>query len=194
MIKKYAGVFFSLIMCWFFLVEASTSIEIRGAAFFPASHRFREVYENIGGNYQVELSTSTCICQREFNLWANFDWYSKKNKKHDCCDYYTRVEIPTISGGLKYYFPCTCFCSNFDFYLGLGVTYSRIHLKSESCCVKEKKCKDSIGGVIKSGINYYFCRNFFLDVFVDYVYQPVSFHKHVDVGGLKVGGGLGYSF
>ena len=42
------------------------------------------------------------------------------------------------------------------------------------------------------GIEFFF--NLLLDVFVDYLYQPVHFSTRIDIGGFKIGAGIGYKF
>ena len=188
---KLLKAFFALCVFMISSVTASSTVEIRGAAFVPVSSKFRDAYQDVGPNYQVEVASQIDCCW-PVELWTNFDWYSK-TRKHEC--YKTRVQIPTVSSGLKYMFQTLCFCPDLKFYAGLGISFSRVYLKNESCCTEnDKTSKFSVGGVFKSGVYYEFCENFFLDVFADYFYQPVCFHKHVDVGGLKVGAGIGIRF
>jgi hypothetical protein len=41
---------------------------------------------------------------------------------------------------------------------------------------------------------FFINRNVFIDVFADYLYQPVNFETHVDIGGFKIGAGMGIKF
>lgn len=163
------------------------TFEIRGAAFFHSSKRFREVYDHVGPSVQVEASTSLCDC---FGLWTNFDFFTRARKFGACCR--SRVNLYNLSLGAQYVYP---FCKCVDIYAGIGPSFTWIDLKNKSCCGHDNEHKCAIGGLLKTGVYYYFCRNFFADVFVDYLYQPVHFHhRFVNVGGFKVGLGLGVVF
>lgn len=58
-------------------------------------------------------------------------------------------------------------------------------------CTHETLSKWVAGGVLKSGMYVWINQCAFVDLFVDYLYQPVHFETHVDIGGVKVGAGLG---
>lgn len=170
------------------IVEAQEiSVEVRSAAFFHSSKLFREIYGNIGPCYELEASTPLCYC---LDGWANFDWFSKHRKK-DCEECASRVGIANISFGLKYPY---CLCEQVTAYIGIGPSFSRIWLKEKSQCCRERLTKLVIGGVLKTGIYYFINECIFLDLFVDYLYQPVHFKRRVDIGGLKTGLGAGVKF
>jgi hypothetical protein len=170
--------------------ELETTIELRSAAFFHSSKRFREIYGRVGASYGFEVSTRYRNC---LAIWVNYDQFSKHGRVHGECGGKTRVDIYNASLGVNYLYP---FCNCFEAYAGLGGSLSRINLKNRSHCFHEEKSKLAGGLVLKSGIIYYFSCNWFLDLFVDYLYQPVKFHHHhcVDIGGVKAGGGIGVSF
>ena len=69
-----------------------------------------------------------------------------------------------------------------------------VQVKNRSCCLHEKRSELLLGGVLKSGINYDITCRLFLDLFVDYAYQPSRFPSRVELGGLKTGVGLGFKF
>lgn len=178
---------FYILALYFCPLIGESSLEIRSSAFFHSAKRFREIYGNVSGSYQLEASTSLCNC---LEGWTNFDWYTKHGKSKGLEDP-TRVSIANISIGIK--FPSMC-CECFMPYVGLGASLSGIWLKNKSHCTHETVSKLAVGGVIKTGICYFFTGHTFIDVFVDYLYQPVHFKKHVDIGGLKTGIGLGVRF
>lgn len=171
------------------LMATEISLEIRSAAFFHSSGRFREIYGNVGGSYQLEASTkfNDCDC---YETWANFDWFSKHGKSDGFNDP-TRVSIANISLGIKFPYQI---CEQFTAYIGIGPSLSRIWLKNKSQCRHEKVSKLAIGGVLKTGVYYFISERVFVDVFVDYLYQPVHFETHVDIGGFKTGAGIGVKF
>ena len=179
-------VFLCLSLCPIF-AEFQNSIEIRSAAFFHSSKRFRDIYGTVSGNYQIEASTKLYDC---IDGWANFDWFSKHGKSVGFNDP-TRVSIANISLGIKFPYQ---FCEQFTPYIGIGPSLSRIWLKNKSQCSRETVSKLAIGGVLKTGVYYFINRHIFIDVFVDYLYQPVHFETNVDIGGIKTGVGVGFKF
>ena len=175
-----------LTLCPLF-AEFQSSIEIRSAAFFHSSKRFKEIYGNVGASYQLEASTKLYNC---LDGWANFDWFSKHGKSKGFNDP-TRVSIANISCGVKFPYQ---FSEQFTAYIGIGPSLSKIWLKNEPQCGHESTSKLAIGGVLKAGVYYFINRQIFIDVFVDYLYQPVHFETHVDIGGIKTGIGVGTKF
>lgn len=169
------------------MAEIESSLEIRSAVFFHSSHRFREIYGNVGGSYQLEASTKFNDC---FETWVNFDWFSKHGKSEGFEDS-TRVRIANISLGIKFPYQI---CEQFTAYFGIGPSLSRIWLKNDGQCSHERVSKLAIGGVLKTGVYYFINKCIFIDVFVDYLYQPVHFETHIDIGGFKTGVGVGVKF
>lgn len=169
------------------LAEFQSSIKFRSAAFFHSSERFREIYGNVGASYQVEASSKLSdYCEG----WANFDWFSKHGKSDGLNDS-TRVSIANISLGIKFPYQ---FYEKFTAYIGIGPCPSKIWLRNKSQCGHETVSKWTIGGVLKTGVCYFISKRVFIDVFVDYLYQPIHFETHVDIGGIKTGIGIGYKF
>ena len=164
-------------------------LEYRTAAFFPFSHRFRDLYGNVGTNYQIEARTTncfeTCGCTC-FETWANLDYFSKQGRSNHCCK--SRVDILNVSLGMNYVLPI---CYYLDAYAGIGGCVARVELKNKSCCFHEKNYKNPAGILVKTGLRYYIETYCFLDFFADYLYQPVRYHHRVDIGGFRTGVGIG---
>lgn len=185
-------IFFILLLVVFFNIlwpittrAQDTSLEFRSAAFFHSSKLFREVYGNVGVCYELEASTGLCEC---LEGWINFDWFSKHNEIGRCA---SRASIANISFGI--YFPYR-FCDRLIAYIGVGPSFSEIWLKNSAPCCVERVSKLAFGGILKSGIYYFINRCFFIDLFVDYLYQPVHFETSVNIGGFKTGAGIGIQF
>ena len=190
MIKKSAKAFFLFLLImnsYPLFAEFESSIEIRSAVFFHSSERFREIYSNVGASYQLEASTKV---YDDFDGWVNLDWFSKHGNSEGSYNP-TRVSIANISLGMKYPYQ---FYEKFTAYIGLGPSFSRIRLKNKSQCGHETVSKWAVGCVLKTGICHFINESMFIDFFVDYLYQPVHFETHVDIGGFKVGAGLGVKF
>lgn len=172
--------------CFFAHIAASSVVELRIAGFYPASSTFREVYEDFGANYQIEASTQL---KNNYDFWVNFSWYAKY-KKHEISE--SRIQIPTGSFGLKYIFANNFFDDNTETYVGAGLALTNVFLREKGCCINSKNWNFSAGVVVKSGVSYSWNENVVVDLFLDYIYLPVEFHKKVNVGGLQVGFGLGW--
>ncbi len=170
------------------LVAEYRTIEIRSGAFFPNTERFRKIYGKATASYGFEVSTSTDSC---VDAWANFDFLTKHGRSIGFNDP-TRVSIANFSFGLKYPFHVR---EKWAAYIGIGPSFSGVWVKNRYHNHRHHTASQvAVGGILKSGINYYLNSWVFIDLFVDYVYQPVSFEKRTDVGGLKTGIGLGYRF
>lgn len=168
-------------------VEAvDISAEFRAAAFIHSSKKFKALYGDVGPCYAIELGVPV-YCP--FDAWVNVDWFHR-NKRHDCISK-SSVNIFNASFGIKYVYTT---CNNLNLYLGIGPSFGGICLKNKSDAYRESSSKFIAGAVLKSGIDYTFFNGVFLDAFVDYLYQPVRFHKRVDIGGAKIGLGIGYQF
>lgn len=186
-LSKIFCVMFLSILCPAVAKTQNFNVEIRSAAFFHSSKRFRDVYGDVGCSYQLEASALLNNC---WNGWVNFDWFSD-HRKLKKCHASTDVSIFNTSVGLKYTHQ---FCKRYVAYVGIGPSFSRIWLKNKCHCEHEKISKFVIGGLLKTGIYYFFTCDLFLDLFFDYLYQPVHIDRHIDIGGFKTGVGIGKQF
>lgn len=174
----------AIIMCLMFcpLFARDISVELRSALFIPSSERFRAIYGNFGRCQELQISNQ--------NVWINFDWFSKNGKSIGLGDP-THIRIANVSLGWKFSRPLS---KELITYFGLGESLGAIRLKNQSQCDNEDLTKAAFGIVAKSGIYFFFNRSLFMDAFVDYLFQPVRFETRVNVGGLKIGIGLGVRF
>lgn len=168
-------------------VFCGSSIEVRTAAFFHTSKRFRNIYGDVGGSYQLEGATNIYNC---IDGWANLDWSIQDGESIGFRNF-TRVNITNLSLGIKIPYSL---CERLTVYGGIGPSFSIIWLRNNSHFHHKHASKFAFGGVLKFGIIYCISTNVFLDLFADYLYQPVYFEKHVDIGGFKTGLGAGYKF
>lgn len=163
------------------------TIQFRGAAFFPASKRFREVYGHAGANYQIEASTKV---NSSLEAWVNLDWYMRNHHIIQSCS--SRVKIANFSLGLKY---VHTFTDYLDGYLGLGPSLGWLSIHNRSWFMSQRRSRFALGAVFKGGLRLYVTKNLFLDLFADYLAERVHFNNHhVQIGGLKTGVGVGVRF
>jgi hypothetical protein len=168
--------------------------ELRAAAFYPASHRFRSIYGHRGLSLQAEGARGLKK-HPNLEIWENFEWIFMHGKVHPDCGR-SGIDMINISAGLKGIGPV--WANWLYLYLGLGANLGIIYLENKIHCASERftthKSYLALGGVLKSGAQVYLTPTIYLSAFADYLYLPVSMHQTVDVGGFKVGGGLGARF
>jgi len=173
-------------------LHADTKVAVRSAAFFHNSERFRHLFGNVGACFEVQASKPLPICAfagTPYELWTNFDWFSKEKKQSHSSQMRARIANASIGVNSVY-----SGCEKYDFYLGIGASVSRIFINKSSRYRSEKISKLAVGGVLKSGFRSYFYEPYFADLFVDYVFQSAKYHQQIDIGGLKMGLGLGIIF
>jgi hypothetical protein len=172
--------------------------ELRSAAFFPAAGRFKKIYGDVGLSVQAEAAR-TSKRRPNVEIWENVEWiFMDGNPIRSCGS--THIDILNVSLGLKAI--GKVFRDSLFLYAGIGPDVGFVFIENEMrCCkdchkskIKEHKFRAGIGGILKTGAQVYFTRHFYLDLFADYLYLPIQFGRDVNVGGAKVGGGLGARF
>jgi hypothetical protein len=176
--------------------------ELRGAAFIPMCTQFTKIYGSVGPSLQLEMAGCR-IPYRYLELWGNIEWdFLDKNKSHLICGN-TNINIINLSIGLKGI--GNVYHDSIFLYAGIGPDLG-IALLENTCSseflnfdfgdfkLKENVCKVGFGVSIKMGGQFYFTRKFYLDIFADYLYLPISYSHSIDVGGFKIGAGLGGRF
>lgn len=161
-------------------------VEARAAAFIPTSDAFRRIYGTASAAFAIE---AVYKLKNPLFGFANIDWLSKDGRSIGLHNF-TSLKTLNTSFGLKLAHP---FWENCYPYIGLGPNISVVWIHNHSHCAKEQS-KASVGLVAKSGLYIVLPKQLFLDVFVDYLYQPYNFSKHADIGGFKIGLGFGGRF
>lgn len=183
-----------LILISFGTLQANDwTVELRGGYFYPTSQLLRKIYHRGGAEGELELSRNFCPhCYPNWQIWGNVNYFARKGRS---CGLHnkTRIHIVPISAGLKYVFIPHC---RLRPYLGMGASYSFMHVRNKTNDVKRHSNKQGFGFVVKAGIYYDLPYNFIIDLFFDYYYQRVHFHSSGtrNLGGLRTGIGLGYQF
>ncbi len=161
--------------------------ELRGSYFYPTSTLFQDIYRDGGFEGEIEvLRTFTT----HWIGWGNINYFRRDGYSKGIQDK-TTIHMVPLSLGVKYQFPCY---NSLSPYLGAGITYTFVNIKNDSPFVRRNVSKSGVGFVLKSGTYLTLTENFFLDLFVDYYYQKMQFYKtsKTDLGGFKIGIGLGY--
>ncbi len=166
------------------LHASNESLELRYGTFFHNCHKFKSIYGSKQSSYQVEF---TSMVQHPYQVWANVDGCAVRAHVKECGT--TRFSALNISFGVRALLPVI---QGFDFYLGIGASAGCTSIKNHECAFTKKTNSLFPGGVLKSGFYCSLSDKIFIDLFVDYLYQPTTYH--VDLGGIKVGVGLGARF
>lgn len=169
-----------------------SSLEVRGGLFYHFSDLFREIYGNWSGSVGLQ---ATAPIRGNMDLWANYDWSRDTGHPKGFPDH-TSITLNNISTGVLFNFQLT---SQIKPYVGFGIAVANVYVRDHSTCTGlSTESRPAYGGVIKSGINYFVNSQFYIDGFVDYLYQVVHFHHQghhwEQVGGIKAGVGAGVRF
>lgn len=159
----------------------------RIAAFIPTGERFRSIYGSPIAAYEFEIGK---IFDKHYEIWANVDYVTTHGSTRNFHSK-TSYEAVNLSGGGKYVFR---FHPQANLYLGLGINGAFVHVHNNSSFVKRNVNKNGVGGVAKLGFYFEPTTHLFMEIFVDYLYQTIQFQNRVQVGGVKIGGGIGGCF
>lgn len=142
-------------------------IEGKAAWYYPTNHHFRKKYGS-GGIYTLEGNFQA---YEEFYIFASASLFDQHHI------YFIPLELG--AKWLRHFWANGRRCA---FYLGAGAVGTYVHAKSH---------RWGFGGNWKTGWICYMNRHFTIDVFSEYTYTKVH---HLNISGLSVGGGIGYSF
>ncbi|MCB0386391.1 MAG: hypothetical protein KDD43_13445, partial [Bdellovibrionales bacterium] len=114
----------------------------------------------------------------------------------------TEIRIIPLSLGLKYMYTAIEGSNPLKLYLGAGFRYFFVRVKNDVSFVKSRVTKSGLGGVVEGGALYFINNVVFLNGFIDYSFRNLGIintktgvsGKGVEVGGLSIGGGLGFQF
>ena len=165
-------------------LEAATTLQVRAAALFHPSQKFRHAFHAINPDYQIQ---GTFALNPLFEFWAEVDYWSQ-SKHHQSKK--SKIEFPNGNVGILF---ATSLCFSLEPYIGAGFSYGRalVHREGRD---DEDESKSSYGAILKIGARYWLFRMAFLDFFTDYTYQNIHLKKHMQVGGIKIGLGVGVGF
>ncbi len=162
-------------------------IDWKVGAFYPTGALFRQIYGACLVDYAVEMGK---VFLKNYEVWANVDWMHATGHTR-ACHSRTRFENVNVSLGGKYVFRLYK-CLNV--YAGLGINAAFAHVHNDSRYVEESVHKNGTGGVAKFGLYFEPVNHLFIELFADYLYQRLHFQNHIQIGGIKAGGGIGLCF
>ena len=177
------------------LIFASNEIRVQGKVgfFFPSNEELQNVY---GGGliYGPEVSWRFMQC---VDLFADVMYFQKGGKSLGQ-KRHTRIKMLPASLGLKLVVPLP----SLEVYFGASAKYFSFNIHNSSPYVSRRVTKDGFGWGIKGGVSVLLPKNFFFDIFLEYMRKKFNFHSNkrvisddsLDVGGGIIGGSVGYRF
>jgi len=196
------------------------AVTIKNGYFYPQDEVLRNIFCRCGGKggYWIEGAV-------RYNLWKRLDieasgsYFSKEGKALDGTTS-TKVKIPTLGLGLKYFINFGSLSNNSEildkisFFVGAGIRIFFYREENGSDAIKRCYKKTTAGGMVNFGFEFDVYKGLFADLFFDYNFKelkpcncdncrsynentgtccPSSF-ADLHLGGLVAGIGLGYKF
>ncbi len=169
--------------------------------FRPTSSTIRSIYGEawVGGKINLEshISKSRWYLER-LHIFGDVS-YLDDTGGTTAGNFSTQMRIVPISLGLKW---CQPVASWAKIYVGAAPRYFFLHIKDELSVVTQTINKNGIGGMVILGSTLSRCNCYFVDLFLSYSFKEFSkpatpagvTGTSLEVGGLNIGGGLGYQF
>ena len=170
-------------------------VEVKAGYFSFTDGSMRQVYDQ--GGLDLQLSGSYPL-YKIFQVYASAEWLEKSGRSLNGYQGTSIRETP-LSLGLKTVFPIT---TRVEYYFTLGPRYFFVSAHNNSAYVPHDMNADGLGGFANTGFLYNIGKHFTIDLFGEYSYARLAFQSNqaetqaykVQVGGLVLGAGLGYSF
>jgi hypothetical protein len=170
-------------------------LELKLGYFYFGDHKFRKIY------HQDALDTQIC---GSVSLWTWFRLYGAVeyiSRDGRSINGHNRTEImflPVSLGGQAMF----NISDDVTYYATVGPRYFYIHQENHFHGIDHSVNGSALGGFANTGIQLRFADNFLLDFFGEYSYGRTHFTSHKQnvsghtrqVGGITVGGGIGYQF
>lgn len=195
--KKYIGMLFLLA---FLLQETSlyakvvdeVSLQAKGGVFVPFSNEVRKIYNGVISDIEWELGTRFF---KNWQSWANVSYIFFEDGRSLGLHESANLKLLPLSLGIKYFQPIN---PSTDFYFGAGAVCSFLWVDNHSRYIPNHMRKIAPGAIVKTGFIYRWDEHFFVEGFLDYLYQRFEFSKSHHVGshdlnlsGIKFGFALG---
>lgn len=170
-------------------------IEAKGAYFFFANEKLRDVYSS--GGFQVQISGAYPVYYA-LEVYGSVGYSQAFGSSTGAGESTTIWQLP-VDIGLRPVFRVASFA---EYYFTIGPRYFYVHQYNNSSYVKESIGKSRVGLFVNTGFNFTLLAHMLIDVFGEYAYEPISFSNssdniygnHTQVSTFSFGAGLGYNF
>lgn len=176
-----------------YLAPLPIYIEGKIGGFVPLSHKFQKIYSRVEflGGFEATYALTDAI-----SAWASVSYVWDHGSSRGL-HYSSKMSLIPLGFGLKYFLPSCCG----NIYVGGGAQYTRLHTHDDSPYVIRHVNQWGWGAIAKVGKLICFSNRFFVDLFAEYSYLNMSFHKShhetvhrhdADLSSLTVGLGIAY--
>lgn len=183
-----------LLLVAFHLTAFEALTEAKVAYFLPTDAQFRNHYGQDGLLSTLEASFSA---GDNFYPWASVSYFGNTGHTNVGGKRKSHISFIPIGAGMKYLY----FFEHLGVYGGLGALPIYLHIENHSPLLARREKKWGCGGVAKVGLIADRLWNFFLDLFAEYSYIKIPFHKTpatalhpANLSHFSIGGGIGYHF
>jgi hypothetical protein len=170
-------------------------IEVKLGYFYFGDHKFRKIYHQDALDTQISASGAVWKWVR---LYGSLEYISRDGRSINGHNR-TQIMILPVSLGAQAMINVS---DDVEYYATLGPRYFFIHQENHFHGVDHSVNGHTLGGFANTGLQVHFGPNFFIDIFGEYSYARTHFTSHKQrvsghsrqVGGITIGGGLGYQF
>jgi hypothetical protein len=168
-------------------------VEAKAAWYYPTSSRFRGIYGWGSGIYSLEANFQIAD---EWYIYSSGSFFiADGHSEGSNTPYDTTIWFIPVTVGAKY-LQHFCLCDqDLAWYVGVGGVGTYMHIHDGDPYLKKVTATWGGGGNVQLGGMYYLTECFLIDIFGQYTanYVPTN-GKTVNLSGLSVGGGLGWTF
>lgn len=204
MLKKTIIVFIFLLSVQQTLSACPILLKGTLAYFRPTSNTLRDIYGSSWLNSGLEVSGKLPIKEpflEDLYLFGGFNYLDASGHSLGGRDQ-TEIRIIPLSLGANYMYTLIKGSSPLKLYLGGGPCYFFVRVKNDASFAKRRVTKNGFGAIVNGGAHYFINSSLFLNGFVSYSFRNFGVietrkgvsGKGVEVGGLSIGGGLGFQF
>lgn len=175
-------------------------LEVKAGYFFFTNSKMQKIYNKGGLDLQLCASYPLWNLKSRWavNVYGALEYLQRSGKSINDHQKTSLWAIP-FNIGLK---PVYAINANTQYYFATGPRYFYFHQHNNSSYVDKNKSRNGLGFFLNTGFNYRLCDHFMANIFGEYSYAKIHFHKsksrvytrNIQVGGLTFGGGFGYEF
>ncbi|MCI5052596.1 MAG: hypothetical protein MRY21_05610 [Simkaniaceae bacterium] len=176
----------------------AADIDFNAAYFRPDSGEIRDIY---GEHWFLTEAKITQELYEMLNIWGGVG-YTYANGKSIGEGDRTRMQIVPLTLGLKLKADHTVMGVTTGTAIGAGMRYFFLKINNHSDEVAQKVTRNGPGAIVEVSNAHYFTDVFHIDYYLNYSFRTFGIPRSkpyietspVAVGGLTVGGGLGFRF
>lgn len=175
-------------------------LEIKAGYFLFSDSKMRKVYDR--GGLDIQLCASYPLWNLSsgwgLNAYGAVEYFQRSGKSINGGQKTSLWSVP-VNIGIR---PVYAINNNMQYYFTVGPRFFSIHQHNHSSYVYKNRSKNHLGFFVNTGFNYVLRDHFIFDLFGEYSYGEIHFHRgnsrvytrNTQIGGFTFGGGLGCEF